>query len=52
MPWNRIVHSYPERGLDIWKKLAESCIVQSQTHAYEQVSVYLRKLCDLLQQQG
>jgi uncharacterized Zn finger protein len=47
-----IVQRYPERALDIWKKLAESCIVQTQTRAYEQASTYLRKLRDLLQQQG
>jgi uncharacterized Zn finger protein len=47
-----IAQCYPERALDIWKELAESCIVQTQTRAYEQASTYLRKLRDLLQQQG
>jgi uncharacterized Zn finger protein len=45
-----IAQSYPERALDIWKTLAEGRIAQTQTHAYEQASVYLRKLQNLLKQ--
>ncbi|MGH8068941.1 MAG: SWIM zinc finger family protein [Candidatus Entotheonellia bacterium] len=47
-----IAQSYPERALDIWKKLAEACIAQTQTRAYEQASAYLRKQRDLLKQLG
>jgi uncharacterized Zn finger protein len=47
-----IVQRYPERALDIWKKLAKASIAQTQTRAYEQASVYLRKLQNLLEQQG
>jgi uncharacterized Zn finger protein len=47
-----IVQRYPERALDIWKKLAEAYIAQTQTRAYEQASGYLRKLRDLLKKLG
>jgi uncharacterized Zn finger protein len=47
-----IVHSFPARALDIWKKLSESCIVLTQTRVYEQGSVYLRELHDIFQQLG
>jgi uncharacterized Zn finger protein len=47
-----IVQTYPERALDIWKKLAEASIAETQTRAYEQACAYLRKLRDLLQQRG
>jgi uncharacterized Zn finger protein len=47
-----IVQHVPERALDIWKKLAEACIAQTQTRAYEEASGYLRKLQNLLKQRG
>lgn len=47
-----IVESYPEQALDIWKKLAEASIAQTQTRAYEQASRYLRKLRNLLNRLG
>jgi uncharacterized Zn finger protein len=47
-----IGQSYPDRALDIWKKLAEASIAQTQTRAYEQATAYLRKLRDLLKQLG
>jgi uncharacterized Zn finger protein len=47
-----IVESYPEQAVDIWKKLAEASIAQTQTRAYEQASGYLRKLQNLLNELG
>jgi uncharacterized Zn finger protein len=47
-----IVQTYPDRALDIWKKLAEAHIAQTQTRAYEQACGYLRKLQALLKKLG
>jgi uncharacterized Zn finger protein len=47
-----VVQSYPERAIDIWKRLAEAYIAQTQTRSYEQASGYLLKLRDLLKKLG
>ncbi len=43
---------YPERAVDIWKKLVEAQIAQTQSRAYEVAVSYLRKLGDLLTRLG
>ena len=47
-----IVEVYPHRAIAIWKGIAESQIVKTQTKAYEVVARYLRKIHHVLKKQG
>ncbi len=39
-----LVNDYPDRAVDIWKRLAANLIAQVKPKAYEKAAVYLRKI--------
>ncbi len=47
-----LVATHPERAAEIWKSMAEAQIAQTNTAAYEEAAVFLRKLGQLRKQQG
>ncbi|MFC2000597.1 SWIM zinc finger family protein [Chloroflexota bacterium] len=40
-----VADAYPDRAMNIWKKLAESQIAQTQPKAYEVAAGFLRNMC-------
>lgn len=47
-----VAEAYPERALEIWKKMAEAQIAQVQPKAYEVAADYLRKVHKVLERLG
>ncbi len=43
-----IVEAYPERALEIWKRLAESHIAETKPRAYEVAAGFMRSICRTL----
>ena len=42
---------YPDRAVDVWKRLSENLIAQVKPKAYEKAAVYLRKIQGVLKKQ-
>jgi uncharacterized Zn finger protein len=47
-----VKEAYPERSMDIWKKMAEYQIQQARPSAYDRAGLYLRKLRNLYKSLG